>query len=94
MVRENRGAGFQTLADRALATRTWGDAYGHMLVATGRIAAMVDPVVKHWDISAVSLIVREAGGRFTDFSGSETLSSEAISSNALVHEELLRAFAG
>jgi len=94
MAREHREAGFQALADRALATRTWGDAYGHMLVATGRVAAMVDPVVKHWDISAVSLIVREAGGRFTDFSGSDRLGCEAISSNALVHDELLRSFAG
>jgi histidinol-phosphatase len=83
---------FQKLAERAMATRTWSDAYGHALVATGRIEAMIDPVVKRWDISAMSIIVREAGGAFSDFDGNEELADEAISSNGLVHEELLEAF--
>ena len=76
-----------------MATRTWGDAYGHCLVATGRVEGMIDPVVAHYDISAVSLIVREAGGRFTDFLGREELALEAVSSNGLVHDEVLAAFA-
>ena len=78
---------------KAMAARTWGDAYGHALVATGRVAAMVDPIVARWDISAMAVIVREAGGRFTDFQGREPLAEEAISSNGLVHAELLEAFA-
>jgi histidinol-phosphatase len=84
--------GFLVLADRAMASRTWSDAYGHALVATGRIEAMMDPIVNPWDISAMSLIVREAGGRFTDFQGSETPAAEAVSSNGLVHAEVLEAF--
>lgn len=74
---------------RALGTRTWCDAYGHALVASGRVEAMIDPIVNHWDISAVSLIVREAGGRFTDFSGREKLTSEGLSSNGRIHDELV-----
>ncbi|MFZ4506952.1 MAG: inositol monophosphatase family protein [Fimbriimonas sp.] len=92
MLRANRMDGFLSLADRAMATRTWADAYGHVLVASGRIEAMVDPVVAHYDISAVSLIVREAGGVFTDFLGGERLSLEAVSSNGTVHGEVLAAF--
>lgn len=92
MAKHNRLQGFQQIEKRVLASRTWGDAYGHALVATGRVEAMIDPVVNHWDISAMSVIVREAGGAFTDFQGRHALSNEAIASNGLVHHELLQAF--
>lgn len=84
--------GFLKLAAKAMASRTWSDAYGHALVATGRIEAMMDPIVNPWDISAMRLIVREAGGRFTDFDGGEDPVSEAVSSNGIVHDEVLEAF--
>ena len=92
MAKAGRAAGFSKVENAAMACRTWGDAYGHALVATGRVDAMIDPIVAHWDISAMSLIVREAGGRFTDFSGENPLSKEALSSNGKVHDELLEAF--
>jgi histidinol-phosphatase len=53
---------------------------------------MIDPLVARWDISAMAVIVREAGGKFTDFAGKEALGNEALSSNGLVHQELLEAF--
>lgn len=92
MAKQNRMAGFQKVEKRALACRTWGDAYGHALVATGRVEAMIDPIVAHWDISAMSVIVREAGGAFTDFRGRHTLALEALSSNGHVHQDLIEAF--
>ena len=76
-----------------MTTRTWGDAYGHCLVAMGRVEAMVDPIVSPWDVSSVGLIVEEAGGRFTDFLGCDRPSTQAISSNGLVHDMVLEAFA-
>lgn len=79
------------LVAKSLATRTWCDAYGHALVASGRVDAMIDPVVSHWDISAVALIVREAGGRFTDFNGSDKFSNDALSSNGRLHDEIVAA---
>jgi histidinol phosphatase-like enzyme (inositol monophosphatase family) len=93
MIEHGRWPGFEKLVKTSRASRTWSDAYGHMLVATGRVEAMIDPIVNPWDISAVSLIVREAGGRFTDFRGGESLADEAISSNGVLHDEILRAFA-
>ena len=81
----------QPLMKQAMGTRTWCDAYGHTLVACGRVEAMLDPIVNYWDISSVSLITREAGGRFTDFAGNENLTNQGISSNGLIHEEILRA---
>ncbi len=94
MIKHRRWEGFAALSSTALATRTWSDAYGHALVATGRVDAMIDPVVSRWDLSAIRVIVEEAGGRFTDFSGCDPFSRgdfglEAISSNGLVHEEIL-----
>jgi histidinol phosphatase-like enzyme (inositol monophosphatase family) len=92
MAAHGRAEPFQRLAARALATRTWTDAYGHALVATGRIEAMLDPVISRWDISAMAVIVREAGGSFTDFQGNEVLSDEAVSCAPGVKESVLGAF--
>jgi histidinol phosphatase-like enzyme (inositol monophosphatase family) len=79
------------LMPRAMATRTWCDAYGHAMVASGRAEAMLDPIVSHWDISAISLITREAGGQFSDFSGNTKLSNEGVSTNGLIHSEIISA---
>jgi histidinol phosphatase-like enzyme (inositol monophosphatase family) len=94
MVKADRWRPFEKIIAQALATRTWSDAYGHALVASGRVDAMIDPIVAHYDISAASLIVREAGGQFTDFSGNDKLALEAISSNGLVHEQILELYRG
>lgn len=81
---------FNGIRERAGMTRTWGDAYGYLLVATGRYEAMVDPIVSPWDIGPLPVIIEEAGGRYTDLSGNEVLGTSAVASNGLVHEELLR----
>lgn len=75
---QGRLEGFFDLAGRSLAAKGWGDAYGYALVATGRAQAMVDPIVSHWDISSVSLIVREAGARFTTLDGREALENQGL----------------
>ena len=98
MVKYGRWAGFEELSTNAVATRTWSDAYGHCLVATGRVDAMIDPVVSRWDLSAIKIIVEEAGGRFTDFKGENPFNKgdfglEAISSNGIIHDEILKVYA-
>ena len=50
----------------------WSDAYGHALVATGRLELMLDPVMSPWDCGPFPVILREAGGYFGDWSGNET----------------------
>ncbi|MCC7436025.1 MAG: hypothetical protein IT363_15180 [Methanoregulaceae archaeon] len=94
MEKHGRQSGFQQIAREVMATRTWGDAYGHCMVAAGRAHAMIDPVVSKWDLSAVNLIVEEAGGQFTDFAGGRLPQSEAISSNGVLHDWLLEQFRG
>ncbi len=53
--------------------RTWGDCYGHVLVATGRAEIMLDPVMSVWDCAVLLPIIEEAGGTFTDWRGENHL---------------------
>ena len=73
--------------------RTWGDAYGYALVATGRAEAMVDPECFDWDVAPMSVIMAEAGGRFSDTAGvDDWRSGSAIGTNGLLHDNLLSCF--
>lgn len=84
------GEGWRQLATRADLARGWGDAYGHLLVATGRAEVMVDPILAPWDAAPLLPILKEAGGKFTDFSGVETIhGGGGVSSNGLLHAEVL-----
>lgn len=67
--------------------RTWGDAYGHILVATGRAEIMIDPKMAVWDNGPLLPILEEAGGRFTDWQGNATIHSDkAFATNGHLHE--------
>ncbi len=61
-------------------------------VASGRIESLMIPGVKSWDVAAGALLVREAGGRVTDFDNKywQTEKSDILASNGLVHNEILR----
>lgn len=80
--RRGHGDAWGRLAERVELARTWGDCYGHALVATGRAEAMLDPVLERWDAAALQPVVEEAGGVFTDWSGAHThLGGSGISTN-------------
>ncbi|MGI8651074.1 MAG: inositol monophosphatase family protein [Rubrobacter sp.] len=79
------------LRREAYSCRGWSDAYGHLLVATGRAEAMVEPAMNPWDCGPFPPILREAGGYFGDWSGNETIhQNEAVSANRAVLPEVLR----
>jgi histidinol phosphatase-like enzyme (inositol monophosphatase family) len=83
------------LAESAALSRTWGDCYGYLLVATGRAEVMVDPALSPWDAAAVMAIVEAAGGVFTDWSGAPTaFGGDAIATNAALAEEARRLLSG
>jgi histidinol-phosphatase len=65
-------AGWERISAAARASRTWGDCFGYLLVATGRAEVMCDPVMSPWDAAALQPIIEEAGGRFTDWAGATT----------------------
>ena len=82
--------GFARLADACRVVRGFGDFWSHMLVAEGAIDCGVEPVVNEWDISAVRLIVREAGGMFSDFFGADRCDGgNVVTSNGLLHTQVL-----
>ena len=74
---DKRGAAttYQELETAAGITRTWGDAYGYALVATGRAIVNVDPIMEIWDATAVQPVMLEAGGTFTNWLGESTIHS-------------------
>jgi fructose-1,6-bisphosphatase/inositol monophosphatase family enzyme len=89
------GAGWRRLQQQSAFSRTWGDCYGHALVATGRIEAQVDPVMAPWDAGPFLTIVTEAGGAFTTLEGDATVhGGSGVSSNGLIHEAVLDALTG
>jgi histidinol-phosphatase len=69
---EGRGYVFDALQRQTRLQRTWGDCYGHILVATGRAEVMLDPILQIWDCAALQPILEEAGGTFTDWQGTAT----------------------
>jgi histidinol-phosphatase len=82
-------AAFERIVARARLCRGWGDCYGHVLVATGRAEAMLDPVLEVWDTAALLPILEESGGIFTDWKGQRTIRGRSgISTNGKVDRAL------
>ncbi|HVT40050.1 MAG TPA: histidinol-phosphatase [Gemmatimonadaceae bacterium] len=80
--RRQHRAGWERVADAAAVSRTWGDCFGYLLVATGRAEAMFDPVMSPWDAAALQPIIEEAGGIFTDWAGRATaFGGSAVATN-------------
>ena len=81
-------------AERLLADsyscRAWGDAYGYLLVATGRVDVMIDPIMNIWDIAPLKPIITEAGGVFTDLDGEDNaMGTSSVACNSVLHKELM-----
>ncbi len=81
--------GFARLVGEAGLLRSWGDCYGYLAVVAGRAEAMIDPVVNPWDIAPFGVIVEEAGGRLTTWSGKSGAGEDAVATNGLIHGALL-----
>lgn len=81
---------FEALREGCRISRGWGDCYGHLLVATGRADAIVEPELHPWDAAALIPLVREAGGHFLDWNGVESFESgDGMSLNAALRDEVL-----
>ena len=73
--------------------RTWGDAYGHMMVAIGRADIMVDAVLNVWDAAALLPVLQEAGGSYSDLNGENTIyTGNGLSTNKFLKNEIIRIF--
>jgi histidinol-phosphatase len=88
---DKRRERWDDLSRRAALSRSWGDCYGYLLVATGRAEVMVDPIVSEWDTALFLPIITEAGGVFTDWSGTVTpYGGSAIATNSALADETRR----
>ncbi len=84
------GALYPVVQKSCAVTRGWSDCYGLVLVATGRADAVVEPLMKPWDICGAVAIIEEAGGKCTDFAGNRRIDSgNALVTNSLLHDDLL-----
>jgi histidinol-phosphatase len=87
---KDKQAAWDRLLKASYIQRTWGDAYGYALVATGRADVMVDPEMYIWDSAPLQVIMEEAGGTFTDWQGKPTIhNDESIGTNGLLFEQVM-----
>lgn len=76
--------------DRGIVLRTWGDAYGYAMVASGYAEAAIDFTTQAYDLAPMSVIMSEAGGRFTALDGRPGYDhGTGIASNGQLHDALL-----
>ena len=89
---EERGMldGFLDLTRAVWRTRAYGDFWSYALLAEGAIDVACEPEVSVWDLAALDVIVREAGGRFTDVTGGPGPSGgSALATNGALHDAAL-----
>lgn len=78
---------FHSLLESAWRTRAHGDFWSHMLVAEGALEIAVEPQLALWDMAALDIIVREAGGRFTNLDGLDgSRGGNGLSTNGALHD--------
>lgn len=83
MAKHNREREWQAINEKAFSSRGWSDAYGYLLVATGRAEVMLDPIMADWDCGPFPVILKEAGGYFGNWSGQVGHThKEAMATNA------------
>jgi histidinol-phosphatase len=86
-----RQAAWERFLTRCYFQAGWGDAYGYLLVASGRAELMLDPIMNVWDCGPFPPILREAGGFFGDWSGNETIyANEALATTQRLLPQVLQ----
>lgn len=83
---------FVDLTDTVWRIRGYGDFWSYCLVAEGAIDIATEPEVNLWDLAALDILVREAGGTFTSLDGEPgPYGGSAVATNGLLHADVLRA---
>jgi myo-inositol-1(or 4)-monophosphatase len=91
------GARFEAVCRKARVVRSWGDCYGYLLVASGWVDIMLDPIMNPWDLQPVIPIIRGAGGIITDWKGNSADrmgADSAVAAMPGVHDAVLRMLNG
>ena len=81
---------FQKMLAGAWRTRGIGDFWSHMLVAEGAVDVAIEPSLAVWDMAALDIIVREAGGSFTNTAGHDgPFGGSGVSTNGVLHNAVI-----
>jgi len=81
---------FNALLRRCWRNRAYGDFWSYMLLAEGAVDLAAEPELEVYDMAALDVIVREAGGRFTSLEGNDgPWGGNALASNGHLHEAAL-----
>ncbi|HSV64529.1 MAG TPA: histidinol-phosphatase [Mycobacteriales bacterium] len=87
---QGRLEGFLELTRRVWRTRAYGDFWSYTLLAEGAVDIATEPEVSVWDLAAVSILVEEAGGRFSALDGTPgPARGSAVATNGTLHDEVL-----
>jgi len=90
-----RSAVWERLKQTTYYRAGWGDAYGYLLVATGRTELMLDPIMNVWDCAPFPPILKEAGGYFGDWQGNPTIhGNEALATTQHLLPQVLSVIRG
>lgn len=91
LVREHRDIkAFERLREEVKVYRGWGDCYGYLLLATGKVDIMVDPIMHPWDIMALIPVVRGAGGTITDYEGKDPVQGNStVATSGRIHRQVV-----
>jgi histidinol-phosphatase len=86
---ESKQERWMNLAKRTYLQRTWADAYGYALVATGRADVALDARMQTWDCGPLQVILEEAGGTFTDWKGTPIIyGGDAFATNGPLYQQV------
>ena len=87
-------SGIYNLINDTARSRGFGDFYMYHLVASGRVDVVVEAAISIWDIAAITVIVREAGGMVTDIQGQDISkqTDSLIATNGNLHSPALNYF--
>ena len=90
IMKYHNAVAFHSLLEKVKYFRTWGDAYGYYLLATGQADIMLDPIMNPWDIMAVAPIIRGSGGVITDWKGNPPeLGKSIVAASKALHKSVL-----
>ena len=81
---------FIDVTDAVWRVRAYGDFLSYCLLAEGAVDIATEPEVSLWDLAALDIVVREAGGAFTNLAGAAgPHGGSAVATNGLLHEAVL-----
>jgi histidinol-phosphatase len=87
---EDKRSRFLDLTEAVWRVRGYGDFWSYCLLAEGAVDVVAEPEVKLWDLAAIDVLVREAGGRFTNLDGAPgPHGGSAVATNGLLHDAVL-----